>query len=294
MLFMITDSFGNVCWKTLRPPRRNSNLSVPAAALYRSTARCWRPRVSQHRPFELSSRNPQYWRCRSHATHKIEYYWKCLSSDRPLQQNLNTASFIFDSHRRCSTGSRSQQSHRLFLFLPPSALPVSSSQKDLHMYESHQTDCTRFSSKLPRVHTLPCARLCAWSRSRPTLRKPARLSTVMNADNIAVMDKGRLVEQGTHDNLMEAGGVYSSLVARQVPASLPARLPVYFWRFFFRGPGLVLADWCSFLFFLNFEKRHTRKVCSRGLSSNYERWFPVFQPGLSRALCLRYGLFLPL
>eukprot|EP00903_Cladosiphon_okamuranus_P007815 g7561.t1 len=43
-----------------------------------------------------------------------------------------------------------------------------------------------------------------------------RLSTVMKADNIAVMDKGRLVEQGTHDNLMEAGGVYSSLVARQI------------------------------------------------------------------------------
>ena len=43
----------------------------------------------------------------------------------------------------------------------------------------------------------------------------------MNADNIAVMDKGRLVEQGTHDNLMEAGGVYSSLVARQVFTHLP-------------------------------------------------------------------------
>ncbi|CAM9535738.1 unnamed protein product, partial [Hapterophycus canaliculatus] len=43
-----------------------------------------------------------------------------------------------------------------------------------------------------------------------------RLSTVMNADNIAVMDKGRLVEQGTHDSLMGIGGVYSSLVARQV------------------------------------------------------------------------------
>lgn len=41
----------------------------------------------------------------------------------------------------------------------------------------------------------------------------------MNADNIAVMDKGRLVEQGTHDKLMEGGGVYSSLVARQVPVS---------------------------------------------------------------------------
>lgn len=38
----------------------------------------------------------------------------------------------------------------------------------------------------------------------------------MNADNIAVMDKGLLVEQGTHDSLMGIGGVYSSLVARQV------------------------------------------------------------------------------
>lgn len=51
----------------------------------------------------------------------------------------------------------------------------------------------------------------------------------MNADNIAVMDKGLLVEQGTHDNLMEAGGVYSSLVARQVPNYLPALIfPVFF------------------------------------------------------------------
>ncbi|CAN0321570.1 unnamed protein product [Ectocarpus fasciculatus] len=38
----------------------------------------------------------------------------------------------------------------------------------------------------------------------------------MNADNIAVLDKGRLVEQGTHDSLVRAEGVYSSLVARQI------------------------------------------------------------------------------
>lgn len=43
-----------------------------------------------------------------------------------------------------------------------------------------------------------------------------RLSTVMNAQNIAVMDKGMCIEQGTHDSLMRDGGVYSSLVARQV------------------------------------------------------------------------------
>lgn len=43
-----------------------------------------------------------------------------------------------------------------------------------------------------------------------------RLSTVVNADNIAVLDKGRCIEQGTHDKLIAMGGVYSSLVARQV------------------------------------------------------------------------------
>ncbi|CAM9667734.1 unnamed protein product [Choristocarpus tenellus] len=38
----------------------------------------------------------------------------------------------------------------------------------------------------------------------------------MNAHNIAVMDKGRCIEQGTHDTLMKTKGVYSQLVARQV------------------------------------------------------------------------------
>lgn len=48
----------------------------------------------------------------------------------------------------------------------------------------------------------------------------------MNADNIAVMDKGRLVEQGTHDSLMGMGGVYSSLVARQV-SETPSLSPFF-------------------------------------------------------------------
>jgi ABC-type multidrug transport system fused ATPase/permease subunit len=38
-----------------------------------------------------------------------------------------------------------------------------------------------------------------------------RLSTVMNADRIAVLEGGRIAESGTHDELIEAGGVYSKL-----------------------------------------------------------------------------------
>jgi len=43
-----------------------------------------------------------------------------------------------------------------------------------------------------------------------------RLSTVINADKIAVVDKGRIAEVGTHDELLKLGGVYAKLVERQV------------------------------------------------------------------------------
>jgi ABC-type multidrug transport system fused ATPase/permease subunit len=40
-----------------------------------------------------------------------------------------------------------------------------------------------------------------------------RLSTVRNADLIVVMDKGRIIEQGNHQQLLAAGGLYARLVA---------------------------------------------------------------------------------
>ena len=42
-----------------------------------------------------------------------------------------------------------------------------------------------------------------------------RLSTIKDADLILVMDQGRVIEQGTHDSLLEAGGFYEELYNSQ-------------------------------------------------------------------------------
>ncbi|MFB9107634.1 ABC transporter ATP-binding protein [Flavobacterium gyeonganense] len=42
-----------------------------------------------------------------------------------------------------------------------------------------------------------------------------RLSTIQNADLIVVMSKGRIVEQGTHDELLNMNGIYANLVSLQ-------------------------------------------------------------------------------
>ena len=42
-----------------------------------------------------------------------------------------------------------------------------------------------------------------------------RLSTVQNADNIIVLEKGKVIESGKHKELMTKEGVYSNLVRMQ-------------------------------------------------------------------------------
>jgi subfamily B ATP-binding cassette protein MsbA len=42
-----------------------------------------------------------------------------------------------------------------------------------------------------------------------------RLSTIQNADLIVVMKKGRIVEQGTHEELLNLNGNYANLVSLQ-------------------------------------------------------------------------------
>jgi ATP-binding cassette subfamily C protein CydCD len=56
--------------------------------------------------------------------------------------------------------------------------------------------------------------------ARTTVVIAHRLSTVRDADLIAVLDHGRVVESGTHEVLLEHGGLYRQLVSRQLAVAV--------------------------------------------------------------------------
>ncbi|KAL9226093.1 hypothetical protein vseg_001943 [Gypsophila vaccaria] len=61
---------------------------------------------------------------------------------------------------------------------------------------------------------------------RSTIIIARRLSLIRNADYIAVMEEGQLVEMGTHDELLNLGGLYAELLKCEEAAKLPRRMPV--------------------------------------------------------------------
>lgn len=67
----------------------------------------------------------------------------------------------------------------------------------------------------PRTEAAINATLERIARGRTTISVTHRLSSVVNADRIYVFDQGALVEQGTHDELVQHGGLYAQLWQEQ-------------------------------------------------------------------------------
>ncbi|MCC2113487.1 MAG: metal ABC transporter permease, partial [Hyphomicrobiales bacterium] len=57
------------------------------------------------------------------------------------------------------------------------------------------------------------------AKNRTTLVIAHRLSTVIGADEIIVLEKGRIVERGRHDDLLRQDGLYASMWNRQREAA---------------------------------------------------------------------------
>lgn len=54
------------------------------------------------------------------------------------------------------------------------------------------------------------------NRKRTTLIITHRISSIMNADQIFVMDRGRIVERGTHEELLSKKGLYYDVYINQM------------------------------------------------------------------------------
>ena len=59
-------------------------------------------------------------------------------------------------------------------------------------------------------------KLSTFCKGKTVVTIAHRLSTIKNADQIVVLETGRIVEQGTHQNLLSANGKYVELLNNQI------------------------------------------------------------------------------
>ena len=64
------------------------------------------------------------------------------------------------------------------------------------------------------------ASLLELAKGRTTLLIAHRLSTIAGADRIVVIEDGRIIEEGPHQQLMDAGGIYAKLYSSQFQSAL--------------------------------------------------------------------------
>ena len=62
-------------------------------------------------------------------------------------------------------------------------------------------------------------------RGKTVIAIAHRLSTIAHLDGILVFDNGRIVEDGSHDDLLARHGIYHQLWSRQAGGFLPEEVP---------------------------------------------------------------------
>jgi len=59
-------------------------------------------------------------------------------------------------------------------------------------------------------------RILAFRKDKTNIIVSHRVSTIRRADRIFVLDRGRLKEEGTHEGLIQLGGIYAALYEEQL------------------------------------------------------------------------------